>query len=338
MRQVLVPLEIKPPRPMWPPAREIVTVGGPTMGTTWSVKLAVPAGWFDSRVERGIVAELDRVIDQMSTWKTDSSISRFNVSAPGTWHDLEPEFFTVVEAAVHWAGVSDGAYDPTIGPAVDLWGFGPAAGTGVIPDAAAIAEARRELGWSRLMLDGEQRRLLQPGGIRLDLSSIAKGFGVDQVARYLLGAGFANFLVEVGGELHGEGLKPDGTPWFVELESPPSESADAVSPPETVIALHGLSVATSGDYRRAVVANGRSYSHTIDPRTGAPLDHALASVTVVAGDCMTADALATVLMVLGPGPAEALAERESIAARFVMHEGAAGLRTSMSPAMSAMLT
>lgn len=306
------------------------------MGTTWSVKLSVPDGWSNSDVRRGVMAELDGVIDQMSTWKADSSISRFNRAEPGTWQSLEPEFYTVVEAALACAALSGGAYDPTVGAAVDLWGFGPAPRHEAIPEPDAIRAARERIGWSRLVLDAEHRRLLQPGGVRLDLSSIAKGFGVDQVARYLRRAGFANFLVEVGGELRGEGVKPDGTPWFVELEHPPLGDGNSASGAEALIALHGLSVATSGDYRRTTVRDGRIYSHTIDPRTAAPVDHALASVTVVAESCMTADALATALMVLGPGPGQALAERDSIAARFVVRE-AFGFSVAMSTAMAAML-
>jgi thiamine biosynthesis lipoprotein len=311
-------------------------MSGETMGTTWSVKLAVAEGWSSSDVRRGVVAELDRVIDQMSTWKADSSISRFNRAAPGSWQSLEAEFYTVVEAALSCAALSGGAYDPTIGAAVDLWGFGPAPRHKAIPEPAAIAKAREHIGWSRLTLDADGRRLLQPGNVRLDLSSIAKGFGVDQVARYLRRAGFAHFLVEVGGELCGEGVKPGGTPWFVELEHPPQADGNSARGAEALIALHGLSVATSGDYHRTFVWDGRIYSHTIDPRTAAPVDHALGSVTVVAESCMTADALATALMVLGPGPARALAESESIAARFVVRE-ASGFSVAMSTAMSAML-
>lgn len=336
MRQVLVPLEIKRPQPTWPPLSSIASMGGETMGTTWSVKLAVPEGWSNGDVRRGVVAELDRVIDQMSTWEADSSISRFNTAAPGTWQSLEDEFFTVVEAALACAALSGGAYDPTVGAAVDLWGFGPAPRHKAIPEPASIAKAREHVGWSRLTLDADRRRLLQPGGVRLDLSSIAKGFGVDQVARYLRRAGFAHFLVEVGGELCGQGVKPDGTPWFVELEHPPREGTGAEKGGEALIALYGLSVATSGDYRRTAVWDGRVYSHTIDPRTAAPVDHALASVTVVAESCMTADALATALMVLGPGPGRALAECEGIAARFIVREST-GFSAVMTAAMSAML-
>jgi thiamine biosynthesis lipoprotein len=336
MRHVLIPLEIKPPRPTWPPASEIVTLAGRTMGTTWSVKLAVQSRWSDSRVEAGIVAELDRVIDQMSTWEEESSISRFNASGAGTWHDLEPEFFTVTEAALKYAALSDGAYDPTVGAAVDLWGFGSKPKPEAIPSSEEIAAALAYSGWTRLELDTDSRRLLQPGGVRLDLSSIAKGFGVDQVAHYLRRAGFANFLVEVGGELSGEGVKPDGTPWFVTLEHPPLADGDLGKDSETLIALHGLSIATSGDYRRSSVWDGLVYSHTIDPRTAMPVDHALASVTVVAESCMVADALATALMVLGPGRAEEFAERRGIAARLIVREGP-GFSTHMTTAMSAML-
>ena len=273
------------------------------MGTTWSVKLAVPEGWSNSDVRRGVVAELDRVIDQMSTWKADSSISRFNRAAPGTWQSLEDEFFTVVEAALACAALSGGAYDPTVGAAVDLWGFGPDARHRTIPRPPL---SRRRASTS----DGLASRSMPAGGVFCSPAKFAsisrrspRASASIRLRAICAGPGLPISSSRSAASLRGEGVKPDGTPWFVELEHPPQADGNSARGAEALIALHGLSVATSGDYRRTSVWDGRIYSHTIDPRTAAPVDHALASVTVVAESCMTADALATALMVLGPGPA-----------------------------------
>jgi thiamine biosynthesis lipoprotein len=188
-------------------------------------------------------------------------------------------------------------------------------------------------GWRRLALDREGRRVLQPGGLAVDLSSIAKGFAVDEVARALRRCGIANFLVEIGGELRGEGLKPDGTPWWVALEEP---RAGKHAHAETRVALSGHAVATSGDEQRFIEIGDRRLAHTLDPATGAPLTHDLVSVTVLAESCMTADAAATALLVMGPDRGPDFARRHGLAARFVRLVPD-GLAEQMSPAMAAML-
>lgn len=304
------------------------------MGTTWSARLVVQGTGALAEIERGIVREFDRVIAQMSTWAAGSDISRFNRAPAGTWHDVPDEFMTVLLAALDVAQQTSGAYDPTLGELVDLWGFGPAAVGGGAPNEEKLIAAAMRTGWQRVFVDGAGRRLLQPGGVQLDLSSIAKGFAVDQVAGYLLRAGIADFLVEIGGELRGAGVKPDGTPWWVLLEVPPVDGVEL--PPETIVALHGLSVATSGDYRRFREIDGQRLAHTIDPRTGRPLASPPVSVTVIAKQCMMADAWATALTVLGPEAGLDLAERNGLAVRFVTQE-TGRLVSRLSSKMAAML-
>ena len=310
-RRVLLPASVDPAPP--PLAGSVHEFSGRTMGTTWRVRLVAAVALPRAPVQRAIQGALDDVVDQMSPWEAHSDLTRFNRAAPATWQVLPDAFFEVLANAREVAERSDGAFDPTAGALVDAWGFGPAAPRGV-PGDAALLQARARAGWRRLALDPARRSAHQPGGLALDLSAIAKGFGVDLVARRLAALGFESHLVEVGGELRGSGLKPDGQPWWVRLEHPDAASAE----PETLLALHGLSVATSGDYRRWFEHAGRRYSHTIDPRDGLPIRHGLASVTVIHGQCMLADAWSTALTVLGPVDGPALANRLGLAARFVV--------------------
>ena len=298
------------------------------MGTTWSVRFVadnVPAG-----LAAAISQVLGRVIAQMSTWEPDSDLSRFNTAPAGTWHDLPDDLFTVLAHALDMADDSDGAFDPTIGPVVNLWGFGPDGKRCAPPAADRIAETLARCGWQRLELDRTGRRALQPGGLYVDLSGIAKGHAVDLLARQMQGAGIGSYLVEIGGELRGHGVKPDGSPWWTALETPAGIAS------ETIVALHGLSAATSGDYRKFFMEGEARYSHTIDPRTGRPVTGNVASVTVLHPDCMHADALATVLGVLGVEDGMAYAARRRIAARFLTRAGD-GFSERTTPAFDAML-
>ena len=313
-RRVLVPAAVdRAPPPLGAHLHEF---GGRTMGTTWSVRLAAAAQLQREPVLRAIQGALNEVVDQMSTWDEQSDLCRFNRAAPGTWHALPGAFLDVLTCARDIAERSDGAFDPTAGALVDAWGFGSVARRG-IPAGDRIAHARGLAGWRRLELDAVRRSARQPGGLALDLSAIAKGFGVDQVARRLGALGIASHLVEVGGELRGSGVKPDGQPWWVQLEHPESHADDT----PTLLALHGLSVATSGDYRRWFEHDGLRFSHTIDPRDGLPIRHGLASVTVIHAECMRADAWSTALVVLGPDTGPALANRLGLAARFIVRCG-----------------
>ncbi|KWR74640.1 FAD:protein FMN transferase [Cupriavidus sp. IDO] len=334
MNRVLIPVSLSaPPVPLAADAR-VHRWGGETMGTTWSVVAVLPPSANGGGILQGIQAVLDGVIAQMSNWVPDSDLSRFNRAAPGSWHALPDDCFHVLQTALQVARDSGGAYDPSAGPLVDLWGFGPAPRRDTPPSADQVAQARQQCGWARIELDIGARRAQQPGGVSLDFCAIAKGFAVDAVARYLDAQGLSHHLTEIGGELRGHGVKPDGMPWWVALEAPPGVQRE--SDEQTLVALHGLSVATSGDYRRFFDSGGRRYAHTIDPRTGYPASHALASVTVLHAQCMMADALSTALTVLGPQAGMEHARRHGIAACFLVRHPD-GFDEHLSPAFAAML-
>lgn len=307
--RVLVPRKISAPPA--PEDARLVTFSGATMATTWSVKAVGRSALHSVKVQQGIESILARVVSQMSPWVQDSDISRFNRLQAEEWQRLPAEFATVMRCALDVAARSDGAFDPTSGGVVNAWGFG-SRGRFDAPGFTIPKDAETEhhpMGWNRLRLDTDGR-LLQPGGFVLNLSAIAKGFAVDAVSDHLLESGIASHLVEIGGELRGSGVKPDFQPWWIEVEPPAS---DCLLPPVR-IALNALSVATSGDYRRFVSVNGKRLPHTIDPRTRRPVQHGLASVTVLHESCMWADAWSTALMVLGPEAGLACAEKEGIAA------------------------
>ncbi|MCP3730541.1 FAD:protein FMN transferase [Sphingomonas sp. MG17] len=293
--------------------------GGATMGTSWSAAIVDPP----HGVERMIAATLDDIVGQMSHWQPSSQLSRFNAAAAGGWHRIAPEFAEVMTAALDIAARSGGAFDPAIGAAVDLWGFGPPGPRHGIPSDAEIAAALAASGHDAVEFDPLLLRLRRTRPARLDLSGIAKGYAVDAVAAILRALGCRDFLVEIGGELTGAGIQPDGQPWWVDVEAPPGIAMLPLR-----VALHGLAIATSGDYRRTS-AQG---SHTIDPRTGRPSANGVASVSVLHASCMLADAWASALTVLGPEAGMALAGREGLAAHVLTPSG-----ERLSPALQALL-
>jgi thiamine biosynthesis lipoprotein len=299
----------------------IVTLDGETMGTTWRILFARAASVNVATLRGAIEAQLAGLVAEMSHWDGTSLLSRFNRAPAGTWITLPPDFAHVMAAALRIAAASDGAFDPAVGRLVDLWGFGPP-GPAPTPDRAAIVAAAALSGWQRLSFDPASRRLRQPGGLALDLSGIAKGHAVDALAQLLRDAGVRHALVEIGGELVGFGVRPDGDPWWVDLEVPPGMHL-----PPLRVALHGLAVATSGTYRRGC--------HNLDPRTGRPASAAIVSVSVLHHNAMEADAWASALTVLGH-KGLAVADRLGIAARIVCAaEG--GAREYFSAALTAML-
>ncbi len=313
------------------PVGRVAVLAGETMGTSWTARVVVADEEILPRLRAVVVAALAGVVAEMSDWEPNSDISRFNRAPAGSWQPLPPAFYAVLDHGLTLAAATDGAYDPTAGRLVDLWGFGPQPARERPPPAAEIVAARATMGWQRVALDPARRAALQPGGLRLDLSSIAKGHGVDAAADALRGAGIEHFLVEVGGELLGAGLKPDRTPWWVEIEAPPGAMTTPI-----MAALHGLAIATSGNYRRFFEVGGQRYPHTIDPRTGRPIDTRLASVSVLDPSCMAADAMATALTVLGPDAGLDFASRRGVAAHFLIADGA-GFVERMTPAFGAML-
>jgi thiamine biosynthesis lipoprotein len=313
--------------------RTLATLGGQTMGTTWSAKLAVPAGLDLHPLHDLLQGELDRVVTQMSTWEAASDLSLFNRAAPGSWQVLPHDFGQVMACALRIARDSDGAFDPTIGALVRAWGFGAGGGTPAMPTSVALVQAQSCPRWAQLVLRGAPPELLQPGGVQLDLSAIAKGYAVDLLLQALHARGIDDALVEVGGELAGRGRKPDGTPWRVLVETGADEHS---SLPPRVLALDGIAVATSGDRWHRFEQDGVRYTHTFDPRAGQPVTQAAAAVTVVAHTAMEADAWATALTVMGLDAGLRFATAHGLAARFVV-QSADGTREAMSTRFTELL-
>lgn len=289
---------------------DIPTLSGSTMGTTWQVRLGTdPDTISRSQLHAEIDALLEAINQTMSTYRDDSELSRVNHAPAGTRIELSPELAFVTTAALNLARDTGGAYDPTVGPLVNLWGFGPDPVRTEAPTAQAIETARRRVGWQRLEFDPATRGLTQPGDAYLDLSSIAKGYAVDRVAELLARHGIGGFVIDIGGEVLTRGTRPDGSRWRVAIERPiPGERGTY-----RVIVPQNLAVATSGTYRNHFREAGREYAHLIDPRTGYPVTHDLVSVSVVAATCMEADALATALSVLGTEAALAYARERGLA-------------------------
>ncbi|WP_404711011.1 FAD:protein FMN transferase [Sphingomonas sp. MMS24-J13] len=300
----------------------MIDLTGETMGTHWHIRLARPTGLDLELLRRAVQGRLDGLEWQMSHWRPDSVLCGFNRAPAGLWAVLPADFATVMRIGLAIAARSGGAFDPTIGALVDLWGFGPVAGTAP-PSNDAVARARGCSGWERTNFDVATSRLRQPGGLRLDLSGIAKGYAVDATAALLAHHGVRHCLVEIGGELAGRGLKPDGEPWWVDLEHPGSSAL-----PRFRAALHEWAVATSGDYVRG--------AHNLDSATGRPAMRDVVSVSVFHASAMQADAWASALTVLGQEAGLALAAREGLAARIVTRD-AAGLREVLTPALHDLL-
>lgn len=304
------------------PSMRMASLKGLTMGTSWTATVVVPASANLPTLQALVQAALDRVDGQMSTYKPGSSLNRFNRAPAGTWQVLEPEFFIVLTHALSVARDSDGAYDPTVGPLVDLWGFGPTAASSMPPSSSSIDAARARVGWQRLRLDAAMRRVLQPGGVAIDLSAVAKGFGVDEAGRALERAGIAAYLMEVGGELRARGHKADGSSWRVGVERPDAAVAAAgASDIGASVVLDDMSIATSGDYRRFHAGTDGRQSHHIDPATGRPVKGDLASVSIVALDCMQADAWGTAFSIMGVERSLAFAQRHHMPVLILERRG-----------------
>jgi thiamine biosynthesis lipoprotein len=293
-------------------AEQPITFSGLTMGTSYTVKLVEPPPSLDlPRLAEEIQRRLDGIDALMSTYRPDSELSRLNQYEGSQWFAVSPQTAAVIDEAIRVGRLTDGAFDVTVGPLVELWNFGPRKGTrDRVPSAAEINAARRQLG-----LDALEVRLSPPAvrktrkDVRVDLSGIAKGFAVDQLAEHLELRGVHNYLIEVGGELRAEGRNHHKTPWQVAVESPVA----GIRSVERVVPLDGAAMATSGDYRNYFEQDGVRYCHIIDPRSGRPITHRLASATVIAPACSRADAVATALMVLGPEAGYELAQREKLA-------------------------
>ncbi len=317
-----------------PDREHVYTLSGQTMGTTWSVKtVGLPAGTTLPALQQDLMALLVTINNQMSTYQDDAEISRYNRLAAGQWQQVSADFMAVLSLSLELAGQTGGAYDPTVGPLVNAWGFGPGAMRLQRPDDQVLEDARARVGYQRVQVDRDKQAVLQPGGVYLDFSSVAKGYAVDKLADFLDARGQQAYLVEIGGELRAAGHKPDGSAWRIAVEQP----VPGIRETGRVLELVDMAVATSGDYRNFFTVDGVNYPHIIDPRTGLPVGHGTGSVTVLHPRCAHADALATALSVLGPEQGLAFARERNLAVLFVVREDD-GFQEVRSPAFEALVT
>lgn len=294
----------------------LLELTGSTMGTSYSIKVVDPPVQLNRDTLATLVdTELAALVQQMSTYEPESELSRFNRSRQTDWIGASPELVQVLGEARQVSELTGGAFDVTVAPLVDLWGFGPEFTGDRIPSDAEIHDRLAHIGFGKIEVrrDPPAIRKRDPD-IHVDLSAIAKGYAVDRVALLLESRGIARYLVEIGGELRGHGHNQNDERWRIGIETPSAGERRV----HAIIAIDDTGVATSGDYRNFFMHDGQRYSHTINPRTGRPVTHALASVTVITPGTMRADAMATALMVLGPDAGYALADREGLAAFFIV--------------------
>jgi FAD:protein FMN transferase len=272
-----------------------VQLEGPSMGTRWHATVVGPPAQHD--LQEVIQQALDGVDQRMSTYKSDSELSRFN-QAEAEFSDFSPATLEVLRYSLDLAQRSGGAFDPTVMPLIELWGFGPKPAQEP-PDAEALNQIMKMVGWQQVTLDAAGKAVKAHSKTRLDFSAVAKGYAVDQAFAALQRAGCTNFMIEVGGEIRTAGSNRSVLPWRIGIDQPVLDPSGQQHQVQDVIAVQNYAVATSGDYRNYREQDGQRISHIIDPRTGRPVGHKLASVTILAPTCMQADALATTVSVLG---------------------------------------
>lgn len=331
----------KGPQPAGPGVLDILQMSGRTMGTTFIVKVIKPPALKDtpnSQLTTDIAAGIDKVLTtvnmQMSTWIEDSEISRFNRFTETSWFSVSADTAAVFARANEVSQRSGGAFDVTTGPLVNLWGFGPVKKERQIPPDDQLKKIMEKTGYQKL-----QVRLTPPAlkkehpELQAGLGAIGKGFGVDNVGKYLESQGYQHYLVEIGGEVRARGMKEKDRHWRVAIATPGLNSR---SPYQKVLFLKNTSMATSGDYFNYFEKDGIRYSHTIDPTTGKPITHKLASVTVVHSSCTYADAMATAINVMGPEKGYELAIKENLAVFLIIRRDN-GFVEKMTPQFKALL-
>ena len=294
-------------------------LSGATMGTRYTVKIgAAHAEHAGAALQAAIDERLESINAGMSTYLPDSELSRFNAMRSTAPFEVSAELCALVEQALAFSERTGGAFDVTVGPLVNLWGFGPDASTAAPPSPAAIGEVAAAVGYRHLSTDCSVPALRKRiDTLYVDLSALAKGYAVDEIAALLDAKQIGDYMVEIGGELRVRGRNAKNRPWAIGIEAPNYADRSV----RTVVGVSDTAVATSGDYRNYFEFEGRHYSHMIDPRTGRPAEHDGASVTVVAESAAFADAMATALLVLGPEAGLDYAEREGIAAFFLLRSG-----------------
>ncbi|MCR8921904.1 FAD:protein FMN transferase [Dasania sp. GY-MA-18] len=285
-------------------------LSGKTMGTTYHITVVHGEQAIDGPAIQALVDKrLQQINQQMSTYIADSELMQFNRLPAGQWQQVSPELFHVLLQSMEISWLTGGAFDVTVGPLVNAWGFGNSGHEDRVPSQSQIDSLLADAGFQNIELNIGSIEISKKTDLQIDLSAIAKGYGVDQLADLLLEQGYSHFMVEVGGELRLNGLNPKGQPWRIAIEQPDGSYGQAYK----AIAISDKAVATSGDYRNYFEKDGQRYSHTISPITGKPIAHNLASVTVIADEAAQADGLATAINVMGPEAGLALAQQQGLA-------------------------
>ncbi len=312
-------------------APEVLRVSGLAFATVYEVKVVAkgfPPGAAEELQEQ-INGEILFIDKTLSRFRDDSEISVFNHSKSTEPFRVSKETTSLLEKAQAVSEQTGGAFDVTVGPLVRLWGFHEKKARAAEPDAGVLEKTRNEVGYSGLAVDETSSTLQKShAALEVDLSAVAKGYAVDRIAGVVEGRGYTNYLVEIGGEIRAKGLNDRKKTWRIGIEKPLAESRETFQ----IIELKDSAVATSGDYRNFYILDDRRVSHTIDPRTGRPVSHGLASVSVVHPECAVADALATGLTVLGPEDGYALAKKEGLPALFITREKDGTLTSKATPA------
>lgn len=320
------------------PAASTIEFSGPTMGTTFSVKVVPgPTGLAAAdrlAIDQDIRDQLARIDQQLSTWRIDSVLSAFNADTQLVPTPVDPETFEIFRQAVELGEFTGGALDVTIGPLIDAWGFGPNGQADVAPTPESLAELAGGLGVSQLELNAVERTVRKRDPrVRCDFSALAAGYAADLVASRLEQRGLHDFLVDMGGELVARGHNDAGRPWQIAVERPQALGRAVAR----IVPLTDMAIATSGDYRNSREVDGVRVTHILDPRTRRPVAHRLASVTVLDRQGVRADALSTALMVMGPDEGLAFAERHNVAALLLVPDEKGEYRERMSTAFTAWL-
>jgi thiamine biosynthesis lipoprotein len=315
---------------------------GSTMGTTYHITVINPSSHIDLLdLQQDVEKTLKNLTFVFSTYEADSELSRLNRAPVGIWVPVSEDLFAVLELAQQVAKKTNGAYDVTVSPLVDLWGFGAVDRLSEMPPGAdALQKALTKVCFRCIKLDKSRHAVLKTQTLEIDLSSIAKGYAVDQVSELLYRRKLDKHLVEIGGELRARGVNATHTKWQLGIEKPsmqPEFSQKLSQGIQQVIELENRAVATSGDYRNYLMVNGKRYSHIINPETGYPVEHAPASVTVVTQQCAEADAWATALTVLGREKGLALAQSENLAVYFIERKPDESVNISMNDAFKSYL-
>lgn len=293
-------------------------ISGSTMGTGYSIGLVTNPGFVTEDLDHAIAERLIDLESSLSTYLPDSDLSRFNASNSTDWFMVSADLCAAVAHSVRLSEHTNGAFDITVGRLVELWGFGPGDIGEKMPEAHQISLLRDSSGFEKLSVDCTRPAIRKTDArVHIDLSAYAKGLAVDEISLLIREYGISSYLVEIGGEISAAGHSESGKSWRIAIESP----HDFTRGIQLIVDASDLSIATSGNYRNFYVRDGNRFSHTIDPKTGKPVTHNLASVTVAAADAAYADALATALMVMGLNPGLEFANRHSLAALFLRFEG-----------------